>query len=131
LTRLHDEFESLRTQLLACRSYVSLMDALAKIHNEETRFCDAALLQSSTILVAHSLVDRSSTARSAAPVPLASPPVVPPTAHGESVDLHCDHCDRDGHVEAFYYRKKKAQAHRSSRVLVVLVLEDLRGLMLI
>jgi hypothetical protein len=104
------------------------MDALAKIHNEETRFCDAALLQSSTVLVAHSLVDRPSTSRSAAPVPLASPPVVPPTAHGESVDLHCD---RDGHVEAFYYRKKKAQAHRSSRVLVVFVLEDLRGLMLI
>jgi hypothetical protein len=47
-------------------------------------------------------------------VPLASPPVVPPAGHGESGCLHCDHCDRDGHVEAFCYRKKKAQAHRSS-----------------
>jgi hypothetical protein len=47
---------------------------------------------------------------------LASPPIIPPTAHGESVGIHCDHCGQDGHVEAFYYRKKKAQkaqAHRS------------------
>jgi hypothetical protein len=29
--------------------------------------------------------------------------------------LHCTQCGRDGHVEAFYYRKKKAQAHRSSQ----------------
>jgi hypothetical protein len=48
-------------------------------------------------------------------VPLASPSVVPPAAHGESGGLHCDHCDRDGHVEAFCYRKKKAQTHRSSQ----------------
>jgi hypothetical protein len=47
----------------------------------------------------------------------ASPPVVPPVARGESGGLHCDHCGRNGHVEAFCYRKKKAQkaqAHRSS-----------------
>jgi hypothetical protein len=48
-------------------------------------------------------------------VPLASPPVVPPTARGESGGLHCAHCGRDGHVETFCYRKKKAQAHRSSQ----------------
>jgi hypothetical protein len=42
-------------------------------------------------------------------MPLASPPVVPPTAHDESVDLHCDHCGQDGHVNAFCNRKKKAQ----------------------
>jgi hypothetical protein len=48
-------------------------------------------------------------------VSLASPPVVPLTARGESGGLHCAHCGRDGHVEAFYYRKKKAQAHRSSQ----------------
>jgi hypothetical protein len=51
-------------------------------------------------------------------VPLASPPVVPPATHGESGGLHCAHCGRDGHVEAFCYIKKKAQktqAHRSSQ----------------
>jgi hypothetical protein len=106
LTRVCDEFEPLRAQLLARRPYVSLMDALAEIHNEETHLHDASLLQSSTILAARSLVGLSSTTRPAAPVPLASPPVVPPTAHGESVGLHCG---RDGHVEAFYYKKKKAQ----------------------
>jgi hypothetical protein len=30
-----------------------------------------------------------------------------------SGDLHCAHCGRDGHVEAFCYRKKKAQARCS------------------
>jgi hypothetical protein len=35
LTRLHDEFEPLRAQLLAHHSCVSLMDALAEDHNEE------------------------------------------------------------------------------------------------
>jgi hypothetical protein len=82
------------------------MDALAEIHNEETHLHDASLLQSSTILGTRSFVGRSSTTRPAAPVPLASPLVVPPTAHGESVGLHYG---RDGHVEAFYYKKKKAQ----------------------
>jgi hypothetical protein len=41
LTRLHDEFESLRAQLLARRPYGSLMDALAEVHNEEVRLRDA------------------------------------------------------------------------------------------
>jgi hypothetical protein len=58
---------------------------------------------------------RSLSTRPAALVPLTSPPVVPPTAHGDSVGLHCDHCGRGGHVEAFCYRKKKAQAHRSTQ----------------
>jgi hypothetical protein len=53
-------------------------------------------------------------------LPLASPPVVPPSTatRGASGDLYCAHCGRDGHVEAFYYRKKKAQkaqARRSSQ----------------
>jgi hypothetical protein len=39
LTRLHDEFEPLRAQLLACHPYVSLMDALV-----EVRLRDAGLL---------------------------------------------------------------------------------------
>jgi hypothetical protein len=44
LTRLRDEFEPLRAQLLAYRPYVSLMDALAEVHNEEVRLRDASLL---------------------------------------------------------------------------------------
>jgi hypothetical protein len=36
LTRLRDEFEPLRAQLLAHHPCVSLMDALAEVHNEET-----------------------------------------------------------------------------------------------
>jgi hypothetical protein len=44
--------------------------------------------------------------------------VAPSTARGASTGLHSDHCGRDGHVDAFCYRKKKAQkaqAHRSSQ----------------
>jgi hypothetical protein len=115
LTRLRDEFEPLRAQMLARRPYVSLMDALADVRNEEVRLRDAGLLQSATVLAARSLVSRSSSARPTTLVPLASPLVVPPTARGESGGLHCDHCGRDQHVEAFCYRKKKAQAHRSSQ----------------
>jgi hypothetical protein len=118
LTRLCDEFEPLRAQLLARRPYVSLMDALAEVRNEEIHLRDAGLLQSATVLVARSSTGCSSSARPAAPVPLASPLVVPHAARGESVGLHCDHCGHDGYVEAFCYRKKKAQkaqTHRSSQ----------------
>jgi hypothetical protein len=108
LTRFRDEFEPLRVQLLAHRPYVSLMDALAEVGNEETHFCDADLLQSATVLAARSSDGRSSSTRPAAPVPQTSPPVVPPAACGESVGFHCDHCGH-GHVKAFCYRKKKAQ----------------------
>jgi hypothetical protein len=110
LTRLHDEFEPLRAQLLACCPYVSLMDALAEVHNEETHLQDAGLLRVSSVLVAHSLV-----AHPATPMPPASPSVVLSAACGVSTDLHCDHCGHDGHVEAFCYKKKKAQVHRSSQ----------------
>jgi hypothetical protein len=115
LTRLRDEFEHLRAQLLARRPYVSLMDALIEVRNEEVHLHDAGLLQSATVLVARSSASCSLSARPTASVPLASPPVVPPTARGESGGLHCAHCGHDGHVEAFCYRKKKAQAHRSSQ----------------
>jgi hypothetical protein len=117
LTQLRDEFEPLRAQLLARRPYVSLMDALAEIRNEEVYLHGVGLLQSATVLAVRSSANRSSSARLTASVPLASPPVVPPAAHGERGGLHCDHCGRDGHVEAFCYRKKKAQkaqVHRSS-----------------
>jgi hypothetical protein len=85
------------------------MDALVEVHNDEIHLCDADFLQSATVLVARSLAGHSLSARSAAPVPLASPLVVPPATHGESGELHCDHCGSDRHVEAFCYRKKKAQ----------------------
>jgi hypothetical protein len=95
LTRLRDEFEPLHAHLLAYHPYVSLMDALAEVHNEEVHLCDAGLLQSTTVLVAHSSAGRSSSTHPAAPVPIASPLVVPPAARGESGGLHCDHCGRD------------------------------------
>jgi hypothetical protein len=41
LTQICDEFEPLCAQLLARCPYVSLMDALAKVCNEEVRLCDA------------------------------------------------------------------------------------------
>jgi hypothetical protein len=106
LTWLRDEFEPLRARLLARRPYVSLMDALAEVRNEEVHLRDAGLLQAATVLAARSSASRYSSARPTASVPLASPPVVPPTARG---GLHCDHCGHDGHVEVFCYRKKKAQ----------------------
>jgi hypothetical protein len=112
LTRLRDEFEPLRVQLLA-------------------RLHDASLLQSATVLAAHSSASHSLSARPTASVPLASPLVVPPAARGESGGLHCAHCGRDRHVEAFCYRKKKAQACRSSHGTGDTGLEDLRGVMLV
>jgi hypothetical protein len=115
LTRLCDEFKPLRAQLLARHPYVSLMDALTEVRNEEVHLRDAGLLQSATVLVARSSASRSSSARPTASVPLASPPVVPPTTCGESSGLQCAHCGHDGHVEAFCYRNLKAQAHCSSQ----------------
>jgi hypothetical protein len=108
LAWLRVEFEPLRAQLLARRPYVSLMDALVVVHNEEVRLRDAGLLQSATVLAARSSASRSSSARPTASVPHASSPVVPPGARGESDGIHYDHCGRDGHEEAFCYRKKKA-----------------------
>jgi hypothetical protein len=89
-------------------------------------------LQSATALATRSSAGHSF-ARSAS-VLVASPPVVPPTARGESIGLHCDHCGHDGHVEAFCYRKKKLRRLRLTvlhRVLVVLFLQDLRGVLLV
>jgi hypothetical protein len=85
------------------------------------------------VLAARSSAGHSMFARPPAPMPLATPPVVPPVARGESGGLHCDHCGHNGHVEAFCYSKKKAQKAKAhhSRILVVLVLEDLRGLLLV
>jgi hypothetical protein len=111
LTRLCDEFEPLHAQLIAHHPCVSQMDALVEVRNEETHLQDVGLLWVSSVLAAH-----SSVARPAAPVPPASPLVATSAACGASTALHCDHCGRDGHVEAFCYMKKKAhkaQAHYS------------------
>jgi hypothetical protein len=62
LTRLCDEFEPLHAQPLARRSYVSLMDSLAEVSNEEIRLRNAGLLHSATVLAARSLTSRSSSA---------------------------------------------------------------------
>jgi hypothetical protein len=59
------------------------MYALAEVRNEEICLRDAGLLQSATILAARSSTGHSSSAPPVAPVPLASPPVVPPAARGE------------------------------------------------
>jgi hypothetical protein len=80
------------------------MNALVEVRNEETRLQNASLLQVSSVLAT-----RSSIARLATPMPLTSPPVALSAARDASSGLHCDHCDRDGHVDAFCYRKKKAQ----------------------
>jgi hypothetical protein len=104
LTQLCDGFEPLRPQLLACHPCVLLMDALVEIHNEETHLQDASLLQVSSVFVAC-----SSVARPTAPAPPVYPSVAPSAARGASTGLHCDHCGRDGYVDAFCYMKKKAQ----------------------
>jgi hypothetical protein len=90
------------------------MEALVEIRNEEIHLRDAGLLQSGTVFAARSSAGRSSSACSAAPVPLASSLIVPPAARGESGGMHCD-CD--GHVETFCYRKKKAQKAQAYRYL--------------
>ncbi|WVZ83156.1 hypothetical protein U9M48_030329 [Paspalum notatum var. saurae] len=106
LTRLRDEYEPLRAQLLARHPFVSLMDAVTAVRNEETRLLSAGLLPSVSALAA-----RSAPSRQAVP-PLSSPssaPVPSPSARGGGGGLHCDYCGKDGHVEVFCYRKKKAQ----------------------
>jgi hypothetical protein len=128
---LHDEFESLRAQLLARRPYVSLMDALAEARNEEVHLHDASLLQSATILAARSLASCSLSTHPTTSVPLASPPVVPPAAQGESGGLHCAHCGHDGHVEQSATGRRKLRLTVLHRVLVVMVLEYLREVLLV
>jgi hypothetical protein len=125
LTRLHDEFEPLRAQLLARHPYVSLMDALTEVHNEEIRLRDAGLLQSATVLATHSSAGSSSPARPAASVPLASPPVVPPTV---IIVVTMDMWRHSATGRRKLRRIRLAVLHR---VLVLLVLEDLRGVLLV
>ncbi|XP_062191268.1 uncharacterized protein LOC133895084 [Phragmites australis] len=105
LTRLRAEFELLHAQLLARQPCVSLMDALAAIHNEETCLRTAGLLQSPSALAV----------RSPPPPPAAPSSMVPSSRVGGSGSLHCKYCDKDGHVEDYCYMKKKAQGRRGGR----------------
>ncbi|WVZ84521.1 hypothetical protein U9M48_031548 [Paspalum notatum var. saurae] len=83
------------------------MDALADVRNEETQLRTAGLLPS-----ASALATRSAPSRPAVP-PLSSAssaPMPSPSARGEGGGgLRCNYCGKDDHVEAFCYRKKKAQ----------------------
>ncbi|WVZ89019.1 hypothetical protein U9M48_035481 [Paspalum notatum var. saurae] len=111
LTRLRDEYEPLRAQLLARHPFVSLTEALADVRNEETRLRTTGLLPSVTTLAA-----RSSPSRPAIPPSLPSSAFVPPSTRGGGGGLHCNYCGKDGHVEAFCYRKKKAQCSQTRPV---------------
>ncbi|XP_022685243.1 uncharacterized protein LOC101770506 [Setaria italica] len=93
LTRLRDEFEPLHAQLLARHPCVSLMEALAAVRNEETRLLTAGLMRYSSVLAV------SSSTRPAVP-----------SSESRGGGLKCDWCGKDNHVEAFCYRKKKAQS---------------------
>jgi hypothetical protein len=83
------------------------MEALAAVRNEEIRLRDAGLLQSSSSSV---LAARSSFKVS--PPSGAPSSVVPSSVSGGGGGLKCDWCGRDNHVEAYCYRKKKAQSCR-------------------
>nr|XP_034577566.1 uncharacterized protein LOC117841101 [Setaria viridis] len=69
------------------------MEALAAVRNEETRLLAAGLMRYSSFLAA------SSSTRPAVP-----------SSESRGGGLKCDWCGKDNHVEAFYYRKKKAQS---------------------
>jgi hypothetical protein len=132
LTRLCDEFEPLHAQLLARHPCVSLMDALAEVRNEVTSFWDAGLLRVSSILIACSSVGRSAT-----PMPLASPPVSSVFATHSSVRvlvfIVIIVVEMDMWMSFATGRKKLRRLRLVilHRVLVVLVLEDLRGVLLV
>jgi hypothetical protein len=82
--------------------------------------------------VARSSAGRSSSACPAAPVPLASPPIVPPTAHGESVGftvVTVVTMDMWRHSATERRKLRRLRLVVLHRVLVVLVLEDLRVLL--
>jgi hypothetical protein len=41
--------------------------------------------------------------------------MVPLVPQGRRGGLHYDYCHKDTHMDAFCFKKKKAQAHRSSK----------------
>jgi hypothetical protein len=110
LTHFHDEFEQLRAQLVSCEPCVSLMKALATVRNKELCLYNAGLLQSassSSILAAHSSSFAALTPPHVAPLSAA-----PSSEGGGGGHLHCDYCGKKTHVEAYCYKKKKAQSRR-------------------
>jgi hypothetical protein len=88
----------------------SIFLALAEVHNEKTCLQDVGLLRVSSVLATC-----SSIARPTVPVPPGPSPIALSATRGESANLHYDHCGRDRHVEAFCYKKKKAQKAQTRR----------------
>jgi hypothetical protein len=77
---------SLSLSALSClliHPCVSLIYALAKVHNEETCLQVAGLLRVSSVLATRSLVTHPT-----APMPPVSPSVAPSAARGVSTSLH-------------------------------------------
>jgi hypothetical protein len=107
------------------------MDALVEVHNEEVHLRDAGLLQSATVLAARSLASRSSSARPTASVPLASPLFVPPADRGESGVFIVLTVVAMTMWRRSATRRRKLRLAVLHKVLVVLVLKDLRGVMLV
>ena len=83
------------------------MEALAVVCNEKTCLHSAGLLQSTSSLV----LAAPSTSLG---IVGSSPKVPSSVASGfgthSSGGPHCDHCDRDGHIEAHYSKKMRQQA---------------------
>ena len=109
LSRLRDEFEQLRAQLVSRVPCVSLMEALAAVRNEELRLRSAGLLQSSSSSV---LAARSSSSTAVTPPPKAPLSAASSSEGGGGGRLHCDYCGKKTHVEAYCFKKKKAQSRR-------------------
>ena len=107
LSRLRDEFEKLRAQLVSRVPCVSLMEALAAVRNEELRLRSAGLLQSSSSSV---LAARSSSSTAVTPPPKAPLSAASSSEGGGGGRLHCDYCGKKTHVEAFCFKKKKDQS---------------------
>jgi hypothetical protein len=131
LTQLCDEFEPLRAQLLARRPYVSLMDALAEVRNEEVCLHDAGLLQSATVLAAplRLVILRLLVLLLRCHLPhlrwFLLLLVVRVMVFIVITVVAMDMCRRS------VIRRKKLRLIVLHKVLVVLVLEDLRGVLLI
>ena len=77
---------------------ISLMEALAAVHNEELCLQNVGLLQSLSSLV---LAARSSLSSAVAPSPKTPLLAAPSFEVGGSGRLHCDYCGEKTHVEAY------------------------------
>jgi len=84
------------------------MDALAAVRNEEIRLRSASLLQSAASSV---LAVRSAPSGRPTPLPTTPSSAVSSYGSGSTGGLHCNYCEKDGHVEDYCYKKKKEKAH--------------------